>query len=73
MLRLLKVALLRYVDDLFAPERVETMEHAMNCVARVIRALLGTNVDSSLSESSIFFLQSCAFAELLVSIFFLNF
>jgi hypothetical protein len=57
----LKIALLRYVDDLFAAERCvclvcvvvlgsacvrnkcrkETMEHAVSCMARLIRVLLG--------------------------------
>ena len=36
-----KVALLRYVDDKFAPERQHTVQHAMGVVARLIRALLG--------------------------------
>ena len=55
----LKIALLRYVDDMFAPERhvhpslsrfawlracifrPDTVEHAMQCVARLTRAILG--------------------------------
>ena len=40
--RVLKIALLRYVDDLFAPERQSTAEHALQCVARLIRLLMGT-------------------------------
>ena len=39
--KFLKLAVLRYVDDLFAPERRETMEHALQCLARLIRVLLG--------------------------------
>ena len=61
--KFLKIALLRYVDDLFGPERCdsrrrsctvsvlvfcvfvyvrkETMQHALECVARLIRVLLG--------------------------------
>ncbi len=59
--KFLKIAMLRYVDDLFAPERWanmcgvmciavrhvsvggrrETMEHALQCLARLIRVLLG--------------------------------
>jgi len=39
--KFLKIAVLRYVDDLFAPERHETMEHALQCLARLIRAVLG--------------------------------
>ena len=36
-----KIALLRYVDDKFAPERQDTVKHAMGIVARLVRALLG--------------------------------
>jgi hypothetical protein len=58
--KFLKLAVLRYVDDMFAPERCspcfrrvsvcvipdrgvrpETMEHALQCLARLIRVLLG--------------------------------
>ena len=38
---LLFVPLLRYVDDKFAPERRGCAEHAMCCVARLVRAVLG--------------------------------
>jgi len=40
-IRWLGICLFRYVDDLFAPERAECMEHAMQCVARLVRAVLG--------------------------------
>ena len=33
--------LCRYVDDLFAVDRLENAKHAMQCFARVVRALLG--------------------------------
>ena len=36
-----RTALLRYVDDKFAPERRGTVAHATDCVVRVIQALLG--------------------------------
>ena len=39
--KFLKIALLRYVDDMFAPERTATMAHALQCLARLIRAILG--------------------------------
>lgn len=39
--KFLKIALLRYVDDMFAPERPATMAHALRCLARLIRAILG--------------------------------
>ena len=39
--RLLHIATFRYVDDFFAPERPGTMEHAMQCLARLVRLLLG--------------------------------
>ena len=41
LIRVLKICLFRYVDDLFAPERPESMQHAMYCVARMLRLLLG--------------------------------
>ena len=39
--RLLKLGCFRYVDDFFGCERAETMEHAMLCIARLIRAMYG--------------------------------
>ena len=41
LIRVLKICLFRYVDDLFAPERPESMQHAMYCVARMLRLMLG--------------------------------
>jgi len=41
IIRVLNICLFRYVDDLFAAERLESMEHAMQCVARLVRLLLG--------------------------------
>ena len=41
--RVLHIAAVRYVDDFCAPERPETMEHAMGCLARLVRLLLGTS------------------------------
>ena len=41
--QLLKIPLLRYVDDLFAVEPSRSAPHALSCVARVIRAVLGTD------------------------------
>lgn len=32
-IRWLGICLFRYVDDLFAPERAECMQHAMQCIA----------------------------------------
>ena len=40
--RWLGICFFRYVDDLFAPERAECMQHALNCVARLALAVLGT-------------------------------
>ena len=40
-IRRLGVCLFRYVDDLFAPEREQCMQHAMLCIARLVRAVLG--------------------------------
>ena len=37
----LGICVYRYVDDFFAPERAESMEHAMQCIARLVRAVLG--------------------------------
>ena len=39
--KLLHIPVLRYVDDFFAPERPETVEHAMWSFTRLVRALLG--------------------------------
>ena len=41
LVRWLGICAYRYVDDFFAPERVESMHHAMLCIARLIRAVLG--------------------------------
>ena len=38
---LLKLPLLRYVDDLFSMEHPDCTEHAMQCFARLVRCLLG--------------------------------
>ena len=40
-IRWLGICVFRYVDDFFAPERGETMQHATQCIARLIRAVLG--------------------------------
>ena len=39
--RLLKLGCFRYVDDFLRCERAETMEHAMLCMARLMRAMFG--------------------------------
>ena len=39
--RLLHIALLRYVDDYFGPEILETMQHCLEVVARLCRCILG--------------------------------
>ena len=39
--KLLHIAMLEYVDDYFAAERPATVEHAMLCFARLVRAMLG--------------------------------
>jgi len=41
IIRVLNICLFRYVDDLFACERPASMQHAMLCVARLVRLLLG--------------------------------
>ena len=41
--KLLRIPLMRYVDDYFGVEPTETLEHAMMCVVRLIRALLGAS------------------------------
>ena len=37
---ILHMPLMRYVDDYFGLERQETAEHAMQCFARIVRALI---------------------------------
>ena len=37
------MAVYRYVDDYFAPERPDSMKHAMLCFARLVRVLLGVS------------------------------
>eukprot|EP00973_Karenia_brevis_P076995 10691955-Karenia_brevis.AAC.1 len=44
--------MLRYVDDLFAPEMRQTVEHALQCVVRLIKVFLGS---SSVSERKVAF------------------
>ena len=39
--KLLHIPVLRYVDDYFSADRGDLVEHAMQCFARLIRALLG--------------------------------
>ena len=39
--KLLHIALLRYVDDYFGPECLETMDHCLEVVARLFRCILG--------------------------------
>ena len=39
----LHMAVFRYVDDFFAPERPDVLEHAMHCFARLVRLLLGSS------------------------------
>ena len=41
--KLLKLPVLRYVDDFFAPEPRESLEHAATCFARIVRAMLGAD------------------------------
>ena len=38
---ILKIPLLRYVDDMFSAERPACVEHCRDCVVRLIRALMG--------------------------------
>ena len=45
--RALMIGVLRYVDDLFAVEQKATAKHALQCIARVTRAILG---QSALAE-----------------------
>ena len=47
---LLKIPVLRYVDDFFTADRPACVKHAMECVVRVIRALLGP---SSIAERKV--------------------
>ena len=39
--RLLKLPVFSYVDDYFAPDRPEALEHGLGCFARLVRILLG--------------------------------
>ena len=39
---ILKIPVNRYVDDYFSAEYAETIQHAKECFARLVRALLGT-------------------------------
>jgi hypothetical protein len=48
--RLLRIGILRYVDDFFAPERRETMQHAATCMTRLVRVLLGV---AAVSDSKV--------------------
>ena len=41
--KLLKLPLLRYVDDLFSADRPSCAAHAMSCFARVVRAIMGAS------------------------------
>ena len=38
---ILKIPLLRYVDDMFSAERAECVVHCRDCVVRLVKALLG--------------------------------
>ena len=53
--KLLHIAMLEYVDDYFAAERPATVEHAMLCFARLVRAMLGP---SSIALEKLAFGQS---------------
>ena len=39
--RFLHLALFRYVDDYYGPDRRETMAHGVQCFARLVRTILG--------------------------------
>ena len=39
----LRIPALRYVDDFFAVDHPECVDHAMTCFARMVRAVLGPN------------------------------
>ena len=39
--RLLFIPLLRYVDDVFSVDRPQCVEHSLECIARLVRAILG--------------------------------
>jgi hypothetical protein len=41
--RLLHIAMFEYVDDYFAAENPCVVEHAMQCFAKIVRALLGSS------------------------------
>ena len=40
--KLVMLAVLRYVDDYFGREQAETVAHATDCIARLVRLLLGS-------------------------------
>ena len=48
--RLLRLAIFRYVDDYFGCERPAVLQHALGCLVRLIRLLLGT---SSVADSNL--------------------
>ena len=52
--RALMIGILRYVDDLFAVEQKATAKHALQCIARVVRAILGQSAlaDEKMAVSS---------------------
>ena len=50
VLLLLRVVCFRYVDDFFGAEPMETLEHTLGCVVRVVRALLGV---TSISDDKV--------------------
>ena len=50
ILVILRVVCFRYVDDFFGAEPMETLEHTLQCVVRVLRALLG---DSAISNDKV--------------------
>ena len=43
----LHLPMLRYVDDYFGVDHLEVVEHAVNCFARVVRAILGPSAVSA--------------------------
>jgi len=49
---ILKIPLLRYVDDMFAAEREACVAHCRDCVVRLVRALLGPSSVSAKKVSS---------------------
>lgn len=48
--RLLHIGMFEYVDDYFAAEHPSVVEHAMECFAKVVRALLG---DGAIAEGKL--------------------